>query len=301
MELHARGIDVTWRVEPESELALRATCGELVSRRSRASYDLLVANDFRSLWQAIALDGLRKVAFVGHGAWQFSPIRARIIRLVRATTFVVSKSVAIDAVSKGLTGDVPILPLGPGVWSSRPENSLEFLDPENLRNLTLGSVARLDPIKRLPMFARVTASLGVRAALVVPRPASEAEQELLDYLLTFSHIDLRVGGDVSRLWTDIDVFLSTSEAESLGLAHLEALQSGVPVVSTAANGPEDFLIHELNGGWIPQANEETAVSEVKEALTSLWLSRATYWDQAEEVLRSRNIARCADLILSGVK
>jgi glycosyltransferase involved in cell wall biosynthesis len=237
------------------------------------------------------------MVFVGHGAWQFSPLRSLIIRLCRVKTFVVSQSVASEAKRTGLTEGVPVLPLGPGPWKSRPKGSLEALDPKNRGNLTFGGVARLDPIKRLPLFADVTASLGVKAALVVPIPASHAEEELLALLSRYEHIDLRVGGDVAKLWSDVDVFLSTSQAESLGLAHLEALQHGVPVISTAADGPQDFLTGELAGGWVPHATATSAVSEIRDALDALWSSRMNYWDQAELVLKERNIVRCADLIL----
>src|SRR5689334_14879967 len=79
-ELLSRGHRVVWRVEEVSELAKRRPGGELIDRRMPANYDLLIANDFRSLWQALLLDGFRRRVFVGHGSWQFSPLRVRLLR-----------------------------------------------------------------------------------------------------------------------------------------------------------------------------------------------------------------------------
>lgn len=295
-ELLSRGIEVCWRVEPQSELAARISGGQIVARRKRASYDMLIANDFRSLWQAAAVDGMRRMLFVGHGPWQFSPMRVRFIRLIRATTLVVSESVAADAAQKGLSDPIRVLPLGPGPWSSPPQTSVDFV-AKQMGEMVFGSVARLDPIKRLPMFAAATHELGVRAVLVVPQPASDEESEILTGLAEYEHLELRVGGKVEKLWDDIDVFLSTSESESLGLAHLEALQHGVHVVSTAANGPHDFLTRELKLGWIPNTSIDLLPSEIKRSVEAMQACGVDYWNHAEAVLNSRSISRCADIIL----
>lgn len=296
-ELLSRGIDVCWRIESHSELASRISGGHIVPRRKPATYDMLVANDFRSLWQSAALDGVRRRTFVGHGGWQFSPLRTRLLRLVGARTLVVSESVATVAAQKGLAGLIEVLPLGPGPWSSPPQESAGDFAAKRIEEMVFGTVARLDPIKRLPLFALATQELGVRAILVSPAPTSPEEAELLNELAEYKHLEMRIGGNVKDLWDDIDVFLSTSESESLGLAHLEALQHGIRVISTAANGPRDFLTRELELGWIPNTGPEQLSSEIRTRVEEMQTCGSDYWKHAETVLNSRSISRCADMIL----
>lgn len=296
-ELTSRGIEVRWRVEPDSELARRIPKESMVHRRKRATYDLLIANDFRSFWQAVALDGPRRKVFVGHGPWQFSPVRVKLLNAVRAKTFVVSDSVAAEAVAKGFTRKPEVLPLGPnarqGVTSRMPRDFASM----KVTDLVFGCVARLDPIKRLPVFVRAIEELGARSIVVVPEPASPDEALLHQFLMESANIELRTGGDVDSLWDDVDVFLSTSKSESLGLAHLEALQSGIPVISTAANGPGDFLTGELRLGWIPHVEMEQLSNEIAGRLALMQSASKAYWSEATRVLESRSISRCADLIL----
>lgn len=295
-ELLSRGHDVTWRVEENSELALRIPGGRVVNRRAKVRYDVLIANDFRSFWQALALDGNQRKIFVGHGAWQFSRLRVRLLRATNTATFVVSNSVADDAARKGFPGRPAVLPLGPGTWKKWPQTDVSALAARKEEAFVFGNVARLDPIKRLPLFARCVQELGAKGIIVVPYPTSDEEKELHDHLNSLGHIELRVAGDVDALWSDVDVFFSTSAAESLGLAHLEALQSGVPVISTAAGGPSDFLTGELKTGWIPAADEDSLASAVKSSLNS-FKAAACYWEDAHEVLSVRGVARCADALI----
>jgi len=47
-----------------------------------------------------------------------------------------------------------------------------------------------------------------------------------------------------------DLLLSTSQSESLGIAMLEALACGIPVATTASEGPPDFICP-ANGVIVP--------------------------------------------------
>lgn len=299
-ELQRRGHEIIWRVDPASELAKRIPNVHIVSRRHRARYDLLIANDFRSVWQAVLLDGFRKRAFVGHGDWQFSPVRAKILESFQVATYVVSRSVAEAAAERGMSSNPAVLPLGPTPGAHQPANARVPLLTSNAKQLVFGSVARLDPSKRLALFCRVTAELGARAILVVPEPASDGEYQLHQELLQFGNVEVRTGGDVNQLWADIDLFLSTADQESLGLAHLEALQSGTPVISTAPDGPGDFLIGKLSSGWIPGVEDDDLAPAIICCLEGMASSGTEYWDEAERVLQSRGIQPCVDMILGNV-
>ncbi|MBU3190962.1 glycosyltransferase [Clostridium bowmanii] len=59
-----------------------------------------------------------------------------------------------------------------------------------------------------------------------------------------------------------DCFVLASRSETFGVAYIEALASGVPVIATKCGGPEVF-IHEENGRMIPVDDFDALVSAMK--------------------------------------
>src|SRR5207244_1724240 len=66
----------------------------------------------------------------------------------------------------------------------------------------------------------------------------------------------------------IDVLLVPSWEEPFGLVLLEAMASGIPVISTAAGGPLDILRSGVEGILVPPKNPR-ALAEAVRALDSL--------------------------------
>lgn len=59
-----------------------------------------------------------------------------------------------------------------------------------------------------------------------------------------------------------DCFVLASRSETFGVAYIEALASGVPVIATKCGGPEVF-INEENGCMIPVDDFDALVSAMK--------------------------------------
>ena len=62
--------------------------------------------------------------------------------------------------------------------------------------------------------------------------------------------------DVETYLKAADAFLFPSENEALGLALLEAMACGLPVLSAAAGGMLDIVEDERNGGLIPVGDDQ---------------------------------------------
>ena len=69
-----------------------------------------------------------------------------------------------------------------------------------------------------------------------------------------------------------DAFALVSKRETFGVAYIEAMASGMPVLACRSGGPEDFIIPEV--GMFTDDNEEDVVS----ALKSLKADRSSYDD-----------------------
>jgi len=80
---------------------------------------------------------------------------------------------------------------------------------------------------------------------------------------------------IAQLMSLADAFVLASKSETFGVVLIEALAAGLPVISTACGGPEDFII-EMNGKLVP-LNDPAALST---ALRNMVKNLANY-DRSE--------------------
>ena len=69
-------------------------------------------------------------------------------------------------------------------------------------------------------------------------------------------------GVIKEKLNNSDCFVLASRSETFGVAYIEALASGVPVIATKCGGPEVF-VHEENGCMIPVDDLDELVSAMK--------------------------------------
>jgi glycosyltransferase involved in cell wall biosynthesis len=158
------------------------------------------------------------------------------------------------------------------------------------RSPTVGIVARLEPHKRIDLFLDVLAELRRRGRY---RGLVVGEGSLRDWLIR-RRDEVRLGDMVEFVgeqldivpWLDeMDVFLSTAEVEPFGLAALEAMARGVPVVGMPCPGG---LTELLERGGLLLADRATATAA--DAVDSLLASGAE-----QERLRALGEATAAEL------
>jgi len=120
------------------------------------------------------------------------------------------------------------------------------------------------PVKRVgdavSAFAQVVRTRPAALMLVGDGPERVAVEKLAVSLGVSKHIaflgeQLRMG----RLFAQADLFVLPSEQESFGLAALEALASGVPVVATEVGGLPEVVRH-AETGWLVPVRNPTALA-----------------------------------------
>jgi glycosyltransferase involved in cell wall biosynthesis len=142
------------------------------------------------------------------------------------------------------------------------------VDTEHFRPSTAPAQARYilavgrwdDPRKNASLLFRAYAGLVERdpdapplvlAGSTAPAPADIAEAEALGLL---DRIEFRggLGSDaLASLYRGALLVALSSDEEGLGLVLLEAMASGVPVVSTACGGPETSVVEGVTGYLVP--------------------------------------------------
>jgi len=131
-------------------------------------------------------------------------------------------------------------------------------------------VSNFRPVKRIPdvveVFARIQRQVPSRLVLVGdgperPRAVERAEElGVLDRVLF-----LGKHASVDELLACADLFLLPSRNESFGLAALEALACGVPVIGTDLGGMPEVVVHGETGYLFPLG----AVEEMADAGAAL--------------------------------
>lgn len=181
------------------------------------------------------------------------------------------------------------------------------------------SVSRFaDPRKNLALLLRayrmlrdsyqVTPRL-VLAGLNLPTDADWSLAEklgLVDYIDVYHRVSFE---ELAKLYRDSALFVLSSDEEGLGLVILEAMASGIPVVSTRCGGPETAVIEGETGYLTPVGDADALAKkiqfllerpalgqkmgqrarEVAEARFSLEVTGQVYLQMYDELLSKANV------------
>jgi glycosyltransferase involved in cell wall biosynthesis len=159
------------------------------------------------------------------------------------------------AVARTVVSDVPARVVHPGVEITALQRR-----QTNPARPVVGTAARLVPVKGVldlvQAFAIVHAELGDArleiAGAGFDRPRLEREVEQMDLTSAVTFLGWRPDlGDLLRGW---DVFAQASLEEAFGIAALEAMAAGLPVVATRVGGVPELVEHGETGWLVPRGD-----------------------------------------------
>jgi glycosyltransferase involved in cell wall biosynthesis len=173
----------------------------------------------------------------------------------------------------GVAGDrIVLIPNGLTVPLRSPDEAMHS------RGNVVGVVARLDRKKRLDLFLDVLAELRARRVqcsgiIVGDGDQKQSYEQHAERLGLGSAVEF-VGesADVSGWLDRFDVFLTTSSVDTFGLAALEAMARGVPVVGMPCPGGLPDLLRA--GGVLVRDRSPEAAAEAVELLLASPMERA---------------------------
>lgn len=221
-------------------------------------------------------------------------------------TFSMERSNAITAVSESLKRDTyKHFPLkhadqgGPGIhvipnfvciqqYRQRPDPAIRQRYAPN-GELLLSHVSNFRPVKRVEdvvlMFQLLRKRIPVRLLLIGDGPDRQRIENLCRQMGTCDAIQFL--GKMTRpeeIVACTDLFVLPSESESFGLAALEAMASGVPVVSSDTGGLPEVNIHGVSGLLNPVGDVEAMANNAFSILATTE-SRERYRNGALEQAR----------------
>jgi glycosyltransferase involved in cell wall biosynthesis len=232
----------------------------LVALMRRGGYDLVHTHLYRAcLYGRVAarLAGVPHVVATEHSLGdtliEGRPLSAWVRRLYLATerradaTIAVSRAVAGRLVAWGVPPErIAVIPNGIEADRFRYDPALRAACRSRLglgpQDRVVGAVARLEPAKRLDQLVRALAGLDGATLLVV---GDGSQRAALEELARAEGVGSRVrfaGGtaDVRPALCAMDVLASPSPEETFGLAVLEALACGLPVVHASCPALEEL-------------------------------------------------------------
>ncbi len=194
--------------------------------------------------------------------------------------FCIEKSDGVTAVSESLRddtyrhlrigSDIGVIPnfLDCGRWVPAPDPDVRarYCPPDRYDALLL-HVSNLRPVKRLDTVIDILALVRrrIRARLVIVGDGPErartealaADAGLTEHLEIVGEIE-----DVQPLLSAADVFLLPSAQESFGLAALEAMACGLPVVASRVGGLPEVIRHGETGFLHPPGDADAMAASV---------------------------------------
>jgi glycosyltransferase involved in cell wall biosynthesis len=148
----------------------------------------------------------------------------------------------------------------------------------NQKKLRVGTVGELAAVKRHEDFVRVAQSIcaerdDVEFIIAGADKSRDGEnRSRLAQLIADAHLGDRVQlvgwtEDIVNLLKTFDLFVSTSESESFGMAIVEAMAAGIPVVATETDGAREVIEPEVTGRLVPVSEVDLIAGSINELLS----------------------------------
>lgn len=148
------------------------------------------------------------------------------------------------------------------------------------------SVCSLRPEKRIPDFVEAVLHARKRrpelVGLVVGDGPDRPAIEQASAVSSGGIVALGQRGDISRLLSAADIFVSASEREASPMAILEAMAAGLPVIATAVGGVPQMVQDSRSGVLVPPRSSADLASAL-EQLTANPSARAAMGQRGSEL------------------
>ncbi|HYV09702.1 MAG TPA: glycosyltransferase family 4 protein [Pyrinomonadaceae bacterium] len=221
------------------------------------------------------------------------PLR-RINRLVLnnvSRVIAVSEAVAESLRQSGVIDSSKLTVIHNGIDTDR------FASGGNLPVVVVGTVGHLAPIKGHDVFVRAAKLVrahrsDVHFAIIgedkSPEMAHRRSLERLIDELGLNEFVTMPGwrDDINVVLSSITLFVSAARSEPFGLAIVEAMAAGLPIVATASEGAKEIIEDGVTGKLVPTDNPEALANAITKLLDDP-LERSRLARNAQRVARDR--------------
>ena len=231
------------------------------------------ARDYHLAALAVRLASRGRLVLTRHVLFPLRPINKPLLRSA-SRVIAVSQAVAESLRRNGVIESSKITVVHNGIDTDR------FNQPgahSGDSPVLVGTVGHLAPIKGQDIFVRAAALISAshpRVHFVVigedksPQMVHRRSLENLVAELGLNGIVSMPGwsDDMPRVLSSLTLFVSAARSEPFGLAIVEAMAAGLPIVATASEGALEIIEDGLTGKLVPSGDPEALAEAIKDLL-----------------------------------
>lgn len=231
----------------------------LVTGSAHTGFPLVEAGIKYVAWVSATVGHDRRARLIASNSLSIQIERLGLPAVLRAEHAVLANASAVLAVSldaataiEQVTGVMPeVLPFP--IDTSKFNPGLQTDEKKKNRILFVGRAG--DPRKRIGLFLEAFAEFkrreksvesiaSVVSSMPIPKELAEQFQTTMN---SVEVIERATEQELIELYRSAKAFVVTSEQEGLGIAAMEAMACGTPVISTRCGGTETFIEDQMNG------------------------------------------------------
>lgn len=250
------------------------------------------ARDYHLAALAVRLASRSRLVLTRHTLFPLRRINRPLLRSV-GRVIAVSQAVAEGLRRNGVIESSKITVVHNGIDTDRFNESIVAGDTPVL----VGTVGHLAPIKGHDVFVRAAAILSERHSGVQfvvigedksPEKSNQRSLESLVAELGLNEIVAMPGwrDDIAAALSSLTVFVSAARTEPFGLAIVEAMAAGLPIVASASEGALEILEDGFTGKLVPTDNPEALAQAINDLLDDP-LERSRLGSNAQLAARER--------------
>jgi L-malate glycosyltransferase len=261
-----------------------------------------VARDYPLAALALGRSSRAKLVLTRHVLFPLSSVHRLTKRRV-TRVIAVSQAVADNLHVQNIFDADQITIIRHGIDLSRFHPRAKSASPRDDRALRVGMLGEVSPVKGQEDFVRAAAIIAQQndhVKFVIAGHDNSADgrrrreiEALARELALIDRVDLiDEVNDVSKFFSELDVFVSAARSEAFGLAIVEAMACGVPVVATMTAGAREIIEDNQTGRLVHDVAEMAHV--ISELLNDPAQREALAENALREVSEKFSVARMVD-------
>jgi glycosyltransferase involved in cell wall biosynthesis len=257
------------------------------------------ARDYHVAAQAVRLAARGQLVLTRHALFPLGRINKFLLKNT-SRVIAVSQAVAENLRSNGVIEPSKITVIHNGIDIDR------FTHPitdDDTRPILVGTVGHLAPIKGHDVFVRAAKLISQRRYdtrfVIIGEDKSNPKdyRKLLESLIAELGLNENVSmpgwhDDMPRVLSSLTLFVSAARSEPFGLSIVEAMATGLPIVSTASEGAMEIIEDGVTGKLVPADDPESLAKAINDLLDDP-LERARLARNAQLAAQRYSLTRMA--------
>ena len=229
------------------------------------------ARDYHLAALTVRLGSRGRLVLTRHALFPLRGINRHLLRSA-GRVIAVSEAVAESLRRNGVIEPSKITVVHNGIDIERFNRSRAAAD-----GVLVGTVGHLAPIKGQDVFIRAAASIAARRNGVRFVVIGEDKSPQMNYRRSLEQLIAELGvreivslpgwsDDIPEMLSSLTVFVSAARSEPFGLAIVEAMASGLPIVAAASEGALEILEDGHSGKLVPLNDHEALAGAINDLL-----------------------------------